>query len=304
MATPADILVIGKAGQLAQELQALEWPAALRPAYRGRPDLDLLDPRRIEVVLAERPWAAVINTAAYTEVDRAESESDAAFALNAEAPGELARRCAARGLPLLHVSTDYVFDGRKAEGYVETDPVAPASVYGRSKEAGERAIAAAGGPHVILRSSWLYGPYGKNFLLTMLRLGAQDRSLGVVDDQRGCPTPAHEVGRALIAVAAALVSGGAQEYGVFHFATAGETSWCGFAAAIFREAAARGRPIAARLQPITTAAYGAPAPRPLNSVLDTSRLARAYGIVPPAWPAALAATFGRLDAISSQRGNS
>lgn len=300
---PADILIIGKAGQLAQELQALEWPAALRPTYLGRPALDVLVPAQIERALNERPWSAVINTAAYTEVDRAESEPDAAFALNAEAPGQLARHCAARGLPLLHVSTDYVFDGRKAEGYVETDPVAPASVYGRSKEAGERAIAAAGGPHVILRSSWLYGPYGKNFLLTMLRLGAQDRSLGVVDDQRGCPTPAHDVGRTLVAIAAALVTGGAQAYGVFHFAAAGETSWYRFAEAIFREAASRGRPIAARLQPITTAAYGAPAPRPFNSVLDTSRLARAYGVVPPEWPAALAATLARLDAISSERGN-
>jgi dTDP-4-dehydrorhamnose reductase len=277
------ILVIGRAGQLATALTEASWPADIAVAARGRDRIDLAQPAATrEAVVAEKP-DLVINAAAYTAVDKAESEPELAFTVNRDGPAALAEACQAIGAPLMHVSTDYVFDGSKRGAYVEEDPVNPASVYGASKEAGESAIRARLPAHVIIRSSWIYAPMGQNFVRTMLRLGRERPELRVVDDQIGSPTAAEELARAVQGAAGALLAGGS-DYGTFHFAGSGSTSWFGLAQAIF-ELAEGPRP---RLIPIPTSGYPTPARRPANSVLDSSRFARLYGVTARPWRDSLA----------------
>lgn len=226
----------------------------------------------------------VVNAAAYTAVDRAESDRDAAFRANAEAPARLAAACAARGARLIHYSTDYVFDGRGTRPYREDDPTAPAGVYGASKRAGEEAIAATGADHLILRTAWVYAAHGRNFLRTMLRLAAERDVLRVVADQTGTPTPA-----TLIADVTARVLARRDIGGIRHLTAAGQTTWHGFAEAIVAGAHARG--LLARavpVAPIATADYPTPAARPAYSVLDTSRLAADLDVRLPDWTAGLA----------------
>lgn len=224
----------------------------------------------------------VVNAAAYTAVDKAESDREAAFRANAEAPSRIAAACAHSGIPLVHYSTDYVFDGSGTRPYREDDPTAPLGVYGESKLAGEEGIRASGAPHMILRTAWVYAAHGKNFLRTMLRLGAERDTLGVVADQIGTPTSA-----GLIAdVTAALLSQAGTRSGTWHLTASGETSWHGFAEAIFAGAAARG--LLARVptvRPIPTADYPTPARRPAYSRLDTSRLRSDFGVELPEWEA-------------------
>src|SRR5262249_39235892 len=201
-------------------------------ACRGRDQIDLARPAEARArIMVEKP-DLVINAAAYTAVDKAESERDLAFSVNRDGPAALAEACRSLGIPLLHVSTDYVFDGLKHGAYVEDDLVAPASVYGASKEAGEAAIRERLPAHLILRSSWIYAPAGHNFVRTMLRLGRERAEIRVVNDQVGSPTSAEELGRALRAAAAQVLAGGGV-FGTFHFSGAGRTSWFGFAEAIF-----------------------------------------------------------------------
>ena len=226
----------------------------------------------------------VVNAAAYTAVDKAETDIEAAFRANAEAPGALARACAARGIPFVHYSTDYVFDGQGTRPCREDDPVAPLGVYGASKRAGEVAVIDAGGRHLIFRTAWVYGSHGHNFMRTMLRLGAERDRLRVVADQVGTPTPA-----ALVAdVTARILAQSNDASGVWHLTATGSTSWHGFAEAIFDAAQARGllarRP---EVDAITTAEYPTPARRPAYSCLDTGKLARDFGVVLPDWQAAL-----------------
>lgn len=230
----------------------------------------------------------VVNAAAWTAVDKAETERDAAFRANAGAVEELAMACAARGVPLVHYSTDYVFDGTGTKPYLPTDPTAPLGVYGQSKLAGEEAIRRSGARHLILRTAWVYGLHGHNFLRTMLRLGAERDELRVVADQVGCPTPAW-----LIAdVTATIVQQGIGDGGTHHLVADGQTSWHGFAEAIMDEAFAAGliakRP---RVLPITTADYPTPAARPAWSVLDTGSLRQGWGVALPEWRSALAKTL-------------
>lgn len=225
-----------------------------------------------------------INAAAYTAVDKAETDIEAAFRANAEAPGALARACAARGIPFVHYSTDYVFDGQGTRPCREDDPVAPLGVYGASKRAGEVAVIDVGGRHLIFRTAWVYGSHGHNFMRTMLRLGAERDRLRVVADQVGTPTPA-----ALVAdVTARILAQSNDASGVWHLTATGSTSWHGFAEAIFDAAQARGllarRP---EVDAITTAEYPTPARRPAYSCLDTGKLARDFGVVLPDWQAAL-----------------
>jgi dTDP-4-dehydrorhamnose reductase len=277
------ILVIGRAGQLATALAEAEWPADVALTCRGREGIDLARPAAAEkAVIAEKP-DLVINAAAYTAVDKAESEPELAFAVNRDGPAALAEACQVIGAPLIHVSTDYVFDGSKRGAYVEEDPVNPASVYGASKEAGESAIRARLPAHVIIRSSWIYAPMGQNFVRTMLRLGRERPELRVVEDQTGSPTAAEELARAVQGAAGALLAGG-RDYGTFHFAGSGSTSWFGLAEAIF-ELAEGPRP---RLIPIPTSGYPTPARRPANSVLDSSKFARLYGVTARPWRDSLA----------------
>ncbi|CAL8967773.1 dTDP-4-dehydrorhamnose reductase [Rhodoplanes serenus] len=287
-----NILLLGGSGQLGREI-LLQTPPRVRVAAPGRDELDLAAPDAIEALIDSQPFDVVINAAAYTAVDRAEEERDRAFAINAEAPRRLAAAAAREGVPVLHVSTDYVFDGRKGAPYRPDDPVAPLGVYGASKEAGEQAVRAAGGRAVILRTAWLYSPFGANFLKTMLRLAGERDTLRVVDDQRGTPTAAASLAAACLAVAVRLVADPNQPGGTFHYTDAGETTWCGFARAIFETAGSRLARVPA-VAAITTAEYPTPAQRPADSRLDcTDTLAR-FAVVQPDWRATLATTVERL----------
>lgn len=250
--------------------------------------LDLSELDAIAPLVGRIAPDVVVNATAYTAVDRAEDEPELAFRINAEAPGVIAETCAARSTVLVHYSTDYVFDGNGSRPYSENDPTAPLGVYGASKLAGERAIAAAGVRHLILRTAWVYATHGHNFLRTMLRLAADRDELRVVADQRGSPTPAW-----LIAdVTATIVERGMVDSGVRHIVTDGETTWHGFAEAIMDEALARGliarKP---RVVPISTADFPTRAQRPGYSVLDTGRLQQEYALTLPDWRNALATTF-------------
>lgn len=279
------ILVTGGSGQVGTALRERAGAFGVEVVAPPRAELDLLDMASIERQVGARDWNAVINAAAYTAVDKAESENELAFAVNAEAPGGLARATAARGIPLLHVSTDYVFDGTKPEPYAEDDSVAPLGVYGESKEAGERAVREAGDRHVILRTAWVFSPWGSNFVKTMLRLGGERAELGIVADQLGCPTSAVDIADALLTIATA----GRQRFGIYHFVNAGEASWFDFARAIFARA-----PVRPRLRAISTSDYPAPAKRPANSQLSTAKIERDYGVRPRRWEAALDEVMERL----------
>lgn len=264
-----DVVVTTRSGQLREG-------ARCEVADFDRPD------SLAELVERVAP-AIVVNAAAYTAVDKAEDDVDAAFRTNAEAPGVLARACALRDIPFVHYSTDYVFDGQGSRPYREDDPTAPLGVYGASKLAGEDAVRSAGGRHLILRTAWVYGRHGHNFMKTMLRLGADRGELRVVADQIGSPTPA----RLIADVTAGLLQRPDAE-GTFHLTAAGQTSWHGFAATIFEEAVARGLIARApRVLPITTADYPTRARRPAYSCLDVGKLERVLARRIPSWRAGL-----------------
>jgi dTDP-4-dehydrorhamnose reductase len=236
----------------------------------------------------------VVNAAAYTAVDKAESDAEQAFLINATGAGELARLCAKTAIPLIHVSTDFVFDGARRRPYVETDAVLPLGVYGASKAAGEIAVRRAHAQHVILRTSWVYSAHGNNFLKTMLRLGAERPELGVVDDQRGSPTSAHDLADAMLAIAPRLAaSDNCSLWGTFHVTGAYETTWHGFAAEIFRQAAIRGAKVP-RLKAITTAEYPTQARRPAYSVLDNAKFIETFGFGLPDWRASLSRCIAEI----------
>lgn len=274
------ILVTGHSGQVAREL-ALALAGQGELLVLGRDRLDLADSEAIrQRVRAERP-ELIINAAAHTAVDLAESEPEVAFALNATAPGVLAEEAAALGAPLIHYSTDYVFDGRKSAPYTEDDLPNPLGVYGRSKLAGEEAIRQIGGAHLILRTSWVYSLHGRNFLLTMQRLLQEREQLNVVNDQVGAPTWAGDIATATAALIQRWQQG-RQAWGTYHFTAGGETSWFGFASAIAETLKAQGKPCA-RLEPIPSSAYPTPAQRPLNSRLDGSKLRRDWDVALSDW---------------------
>jgi dTDP-4-dehydrorhamnose reductase len=280
------LLVTGASGQLGCELLARGRARGWAVLGRTRADLDISDRDAVLREVADAGAEAVLNAAAYTAVDLAEQERERAFAVNAAGPGHLAEACAAHGLPLIHVSTDYVFDGTKTGAYREDDPVAPINVYGASKEAGERAVREALPAHVILRTSWVYSSHGRNFVRTMRQLAAERDTLKVVADQHGCPTSAADLAEAMLDVADGLARGAAG-HGTFHFAGAGVTSWHGFAAAVMDDCLPPGqtRPL---LVPIATTAFPRPAARPANSVLDCRLIGQVWGITPRPWREALA----------------
>jgi dTDP-4-dehydrorhamnose reductase len=292
------VLIVGRSGQLAHELRRATWPAGFAPDFLDRTQLDLTRAAAArDVVTAARPQL-VVNAAAYTAVDAAESDREAAFAVNRDGPAALADACREIGAALVHVSTDYVFDGSKSGPYTEDDPVNPLSVYGASKETGEAAIRARLDRHVILRTAWVYSPVGHNFVKTMLRLGAERDRLGIVDDQRGCPTAAADLAAAVVAVCEALAQGRADSerggFGTFHFCGTGTTTWHGFAEEIFRGAARRGLKTPRLVEPIATDSYPTPAPRPRNSVLDCGKIARVYGVVAPPWQQSLSTCLDEI----------
>ena len=296
------LLLLGANGQVGHELQRALAPlgqvaattrSGILPDGSACEVADFDQPDSLAVLLQRIRPDVVVNAAAYTAVDRADEDRDAAWRANAEAPCVLARWCAQASVPLVHYSTDYVFDGQGKRAYREEDITSPLGVYGASKLAGEEAIGAAGGRHMIFRTAWVYASHGQNFLRTMLRVGAEREELRVVADQVGTPTPA-----ALIAdVTAQAIQHPAALSGTWHLTANGETSWHGFAEAIFEEAQARGlisqRP---RVLPITTAEYPTKAQRPAYSRLDTTRLQADLGIVLPDWREGLARVMGEFAA--------
>ena len=281
------IVVTGREGQVARALRAMAGDD-LDIVALGRPDLDLARPDGLAAALRAAQPDILVSAAAYTMVDKAEEEEALATTINGAAPGALAAAAAELGAPMIHLSTDYVFDGTKRAPYVESDPVAPVNAYGRSKLVGERAVAAAGGDHAILRTSWVYDGQGKNFLTTMLRLAATREELGVVADQAGAPSYAPDIAAAIVAVARNLKASRSPDLrGVFHMTGGGETDWAGFAREIFRLSAAAGG-VSARVRGIATADYPTPARRPANSRLNCDRLAARHGVRLPDWRDALA----------------
>jgi dTDP-4-dehydrorhamnose reductase len=286
------LLVAGKSGQLAHTLVArAQRLAGVSITALEPPQLDLLDAASLARALDSTRPDVVINAAAYTAVDKAESNAAAAFALNREGAGALAAAAKDAGCPIIHISTDYVFDGLKSGAYVEQDAANPMGVYGRSKLEGEATVAAANARHVILRTAWLYGAHGHNFLKTMLRLARERPELRVVADQHGNPTYAPHLADAILAIAARLGSG--QPWGVYHATAAGETTWHGFASAIIAAAGPLGVPQVPVLS-ITTADYPTPARRPANSCLDCGKLERVFGPRLPPWQQGLAECIAEL----------
>ncbi len=296
------ILLIGGNGQVGHELRRALAPlgellvttrdGSLADGARCEP-LDLARPESAAAVIAKIAPTVVVNAAAYTAVDRAEEEPELAYRVNAEAPGHIADACHSVGAALVHYSTDYVFNGRSRTAYREDEATSPLGVYGASKLAGEQAITASGVSHVTLRTAWVYGLHGANFLRTMLRLAAERDELRVVADQIGSPTPAW-----LIAdITAAILQQGITASGIHHLVTGGETSWHGFAEAIMAEAHRTGRLARVpRVVPITTAEFPTRASRPAYSVLDTTRLAAHYGVEIPDWRSALVTTLATAGA--------
>lgn len=277
------ILVTGGSGQVGTALKRLAAERGLDVEAPDRAALDLADPAAIERVVASRPWSGILNCAAYTAVDKAESEPELASAINAAASGAIARAAAARGIRLLHVSTDYVFDGSKPDPYREEDPVAPLGAYGGSKEAGERAVRDAAPDHLILRTAWVVSPWGHNFVKTMLRLGRERGHLRVVADQQGCPTSAIDIADTLLALL-----GRPEARGTYHFVNDGAASWYELARFVLDRAG-----IPATVDPIATTDYPTPAKRPANSRLDTGKI-RALGVVPRPWQDAVGEVVDEL----------
>ena len=284
-AAPLKILISGKTGQVAIELQ--KHLAGLgQLIVLGRDELDLSRPEQIRAQVRAHQPDLIINAAAHTAVDLAESEPELAFAINGIAPGVFAEEAAALGIPLIHYSTDYVFDGNKPAPYTEDDVPNPLGVYGKSKLAGEQAIAATGADCLILRTSWVYSTHGKNFLLTMQRLLQERPELRVVADQIGAPTWAGTIARSTRLLIERWQAAEAGAWGVYHLTAQGETSWFGFTQAIAEHLSAQGKPCAT-LEPIPASAYPTPAARPQNSRLDCSRLEREWQVAQPAWQNAL-----------------
>lgn len=281
------ILVVGENGQLARSLVAAATTLGLPLATIGRPRLDLSDKDGISGALEEALAAVqpsiVINAAAYTAVDRAEAELELAFAINAQAVEDIGRVCNQHAIPILHISTDYVFDGRKREPYSEVDVAAPLGAYGRSKFAGEEALRQSNPRHVIVRTAWLHSPFGSNFLKTMLRLAGERTELSVVDDQHGNPTYAPHLAAALLDIAQhAAERPDDKMWGTYHAVGTGEATWFEFAREIFAQSGRRGLPVPT-LRPIATAQYPTAATRPANSRLDCTLLRERFGIALPPW---------------------
>ncbi|KQT54153.1 dTDP-4-dehydrorhamnose reductase [Aureimonas sp. Leaf454] len=277
------LLVTGRDGQVARSLQALSGPD-IDVVALGRPLLDITDRASVERAIAEHRPDVVVSAAAYTAVDKAESDVEAAFAVNRDGAAHVAAVAAAANLPLLHLSTDYVFPGIKSDPYVESDATGPSSIYGRSKLEGEEAVLRAHSEAVVLRTAWVYSPYGNNFLKTMLRLAGDRDRLRVVGDQMGTPTYAPDIAQALVVVARQVLarSGRAADAGIFHMVATGATNWAGFATEIFRQSAERGGP-SAEVEAITTADYPTPARRPPNSRLDTTKFETTFAHALPHW---------------------
>jgi dTDP-4-dehydrorhamnose reductase len=283
-------LVFGASGQVARELARLAPEFGISARMLARADVDLTDPGAIARAIEATDAEIIVNAAAYTSVDQAEDEAELAHKVNAEAPEAMARAAAARGLPLLHISTDYVFAGTPGAPKTEADPTGPTTEYGRSKLAGEEAVMASGADAVILRTAWVFSAHGRNFLKTMLAAGRGRDEMRVVGDQHGGPTPARDIAAALWTIARAWEAGRGVP-GIFHFTAAPATTWAGFAAEIFARCGWDATP---RVTAIATHEWPTKAARPANSVLDCRAIEAAYGIRQPDWRPAIDAVIAEL----------
>ena len=278
------ILVVGSHGMLSQELNSCLSSTEFSVVNCGLPKLDITKKKTISEIFDEEGPNLVINAAAYTEVDLAETNPEIAYAVNAEGPRNLAKQCCKMDIPLIHISTDYVFDGTRRSPYHENDIPRPMGVYGKSKLEGERAVQECHGKHIIIRTSWLYSVYGRNFLKTMLQLGKERVELRVINDQWGCPTSAKDLAYAINALCLKGVNGiSSANWGVYHYCGAGLATWYDFASYIIQEARPYLKLAVQHVVPILTAEYKTVAPRPLYSVLDCSKIYRVFGISARNW---------------------
>ena len=281
------LLILGAGGQIGR---ALVERAGRDAVALDRTACDICDSAGVARAMSGSGIAAVVNCAAYTAVDRAESERERAFAVNAEGASIVARSAAARGLPLIHLSTDYVYAGTGESPHREDEPAAPLNAYGASKAAGDAAVIAGNAAHLLLRVSWVFGVQGANFVKTMLRLGRERGELSIVDDQTGGPTAAGDIAAAILTLAAACRRPGFDGWGIYHFAGAPSTTWYGFAQEIFQ----RAKGPSPRLLPILSRDYPTPARRPVNSTLDCGKIRRTFGITQPDWRASLSGVLSAL----------
>jgi dTDP-4-dehydrorhamnose reductase len=284
------ILVIGRSGQVAQALLQLSDTHKTPFSFMGRDSCDLGNAKQVESIIGTLAPKAIINAAAYTAVDTAESDQEAARAINATGPSMVAQIGARLGIPFVHLSTDYVFDGTKTSPYVETDPTNPINVYGLTKRDGENQILETNPDAVILRTSWVYSPFGKNFVRTMLTLAQTRDALSIVDDQIGAPTSAHDIAKACMDIVDAKSAGNAAS-GIFHMTGGGATTWRGFAEAAFEQTAVWRGGRVPNVTPVPTSAYPTPARRPLNSRLNCDHLEAHFGIRLPNWDNSLSQTL-------------
>jgi dTDP-4-dehydrorhamnose reductase len=301
MASP--ILIAGESGQLAAALGRAAPSHGLAVRQFDRPVLDFDRPASIAAVFAATsPWL-VVNAAAYTAVDAAEDDAAAAFRANRDGPAELSRLCEAAGIPLIHISTDYVYDGRKGAPYVEGDPTAPQGVYGASKLAGDQAVLTSCSRAIVLRTSWVYSPIGRNFVRTMLSLAQRSDRVSVVGDQKGCPTSAPDLAETIQTIATRIATDGWQDRfsGIYHAAGTGWTTWHGLAVATFQESGRHGALVPA-VDPISTAEWPTRAQRPPDSRLDCGRLEATFGLRLPPWQDGLARTIDAVFAEGSGAG--
>lgn len=288
------IAVLGASGQVARALHRAGTLADTPLIVAGRPAVDINELPSLAAFFSTSRPRLVINAAAYTAVDKAESDEEAARNANEDGPARIATLCALMDVPLIHISTDYVFNGKKTSPYVEDDERAPLNVYGRTKSAGEDAVRRTHAKHIIVRTAWIYGPEGQNFLKTMLRVAAERDVLRVVADQQGTPTSADDLAAALLRIAGQVeAQGNSAPFGTYHLVSGGETTWFGFAQEIFAKAAKQGRKIP-HLEAITTADYPTPAERPRYSVLDANKIREAFDITLPPWQDGVATCLKRM----------
>ena len=288
------LLVMGAKGQLGREICLQGGAHGLDVLGFDLPDLDITDPAAVEKTMAGTKPSLVVNAAAYTAVDRAESEPDSAFAVNRDGPANLASLCSEAGIPLVHISTDYVFSGEKGGAYLESDPISPLGVYGESKAAGEEEVRRHLREHLILRTSWLYGVHGANFVKTMLRLAKNEKTLRVVSDQFGCPTFAADLAEAVLMIAARYRYGRETAWGTYHYCGEGNASWHRFAETIFSLARPYDTLRVKEVTAIKTEEYPTPARRPANSSLDCSLIHDRFGISPRPWRDSLSDMIARM----------
>jgi len=288
------VLLTGADGQLGRELIRQYRAFNIELWAFKHPELDITRPNQIKTIVAKTAPSLVVNAAAYTDVDKAETEADLAFEVNKTAAGFLARCCAERNIPLIHISSDYVFDGTKGKPYHETDPIAPLGIYGRSKAEGETVIRSGLKKHIILRTSWLYSVYGGNFVKTMLDLGTKKKVIPVVADQFGSPTSASDLAETVLTIAARIGDTADLDWGTYHYCGNGITSWHGLAEEIMKLASPYLHLQTQRVEAITTAEYPTPAKRPAYSALDCSRIKKFFGIDQEPWQQSLRRTIERI----------